>query len=68
MLAPATCHEGKRTSARGISAPRSGLILFTHLHLAASETVTRALLERKITAIAYETIQLDDGSLPYWRP
>jgi alanine dehydrogenase len=47
---------------------RSGLILFTYLHLAASETVTRALLERKVTAIAYETIQLDDGSLPLLAP
>jgi alanine dehydrogenase len=47
---------------------RSGLILFTYLHLAANESVTRALLERKVTAIAYETIQLDDGSLPLLTP
>jgi len=47
---------------------RNGLILFTYLHLAASETVTRALLERKVTAIAYETIQLEDGSLPLLTP
>jgi alanine dehydrogenase len=47
---------------------RSGAILFTYLHLAASESVTRALLERKVTAIAYETIQLDDGSLPLLAP
>ena len=47
---------------------RSGLILFTYLHLAASESVTRALLERKVTAIGYETIQLDDGSLPLLAP
>src|SRR5258706_2143139 len=47
---------------------RSGLILFTYLHLAASESVTRALLEHKITAMAYETIQLDDGSLPLLAP
>ena len=43
---------------------RPGLILFTYLHLAASETVTRVLLEKRVTAIGYETIQLDDGSLP----
>src|SRR3970040_704354 len=43
---------------------REGLILFTYLHLAADERVTRALLKRKVTAIGYETIQLDDGSLP----
>ena len=47
---------------------RSGLILFTYLHLAASESVTRALLDRKVTAIGYETIQLDDGSLPLLAP
>jgi alanine dehydrogenase len=47
---------------------RSGQILFTYLHLAANESVTRALLERKVTAIAYETIQLDDGSLPLLTP
>jgi alanine dehydrogenase len=47
---------------------RSGLILFTYLHLAASGSVTRALLERKVTSIGYETIQLDDGSLPLLAP
>src|ERR1041385_7570252 len=47
---------------------REGLILYTYLHLAANETVTRALLEKKITAVAYETIQLDDGSLPLLAP
>ncbi len=46
----------------------AGLILFTYLHLAANETVTRALLERKVTAIGYETIQIDDGSLPLLAP
>ena len=47
---------------------RRGLILFTYLHLAANELVTRELLNRKVTAIAYETIQLDDGSLPLLTP
>ena len=47
---------------------RQGQILFTYLHLAAAESVTRALLDRKVTAIAYETIQLDDGSLPLLAP
>jgi len=47
---------------------RSGQILFTYLHLAATESVTRALLERRVTAVAYETIQLDDGSLPLLAP
>ena len=47
---------------------RRGLILFTYLHLAADEMVTHELLNRKVTAIAYETIQLDDGSLPLLTP
>jgi alanine dehydrogenase len=47
---------------------RSRQILFTYLHLAANESVTRALLNRKITAIGYETIQLEDGSLPLLAP
>ncbi len=47
---------------------RAGQILFTYLHLAADEAVTRTLLERNVTAIAYETIQLDDGSLPLLAP
>jgi alanine dehydrogenase len=47
---------------------RPGLILFTYLHLAAAETVTRTMLARKVTGIAYETIQLDDGSLPLLAP
>lgn len=47
---------------------REGQILFTYLHLAADEAQTRALLERKIIGIAYETIRQDDGTLPCLRP
>ena len=47
---------------------RSGQILYTYLHLASNEELTRALLRRKVTAVAYETIQLDDGSLPLLTP
>jgi alanine dehydrogenase len=43
-------------------------ILFTYLHLASSEELTRALLDREVTGIAYETVQLDDGSLPLLKP
>ncbi len=43
---------------------RPDLVLFTYLHLAAYPAVGRALLEAGCTAIAYETVQLDDGSLP----
>lgn len=45
-----------------------GLILFTYLHLAAEPALTSALLERNVTGIAYETIQLDNGSLPLLSP
>lgn len=47
---------------------REGLLLYTYLHLAAEPDLTRALVERKVTAIAYETIQLDNGSLPLLTP
>jgi alanine dehydrogenase len=47
---------------------RPGLILFTYLHLAADEVLTRALLAHGVRAIGYETIQLDDGSLPLLAP
>lgn len=47
---------------------RPGLILFTYLHLAAHEALTRALLDCGVRAIGYETIQLDDGTLPVLAP
>jgi alanine dehydrogenase len=47
---------------------RNGQILFTYLHLAASRASTDALLEAGVTAIAYETVQLPDGSLPLLAP
>ena len=43
-------------------------LLFTYLHLASSKELTEALLERKVTGVAYETVQLDDGSLPLLIP
>ena len=43
---------------------RPGLTLFTYLHLAADKPCTDALLANKVTGIAYETVQLADGSLP----
>ncbi len=45
-----------------------GQILFTYLHLAASPECTQALLDRKVTAIAYETVQLPGGALPLLAP
>jgi alanine dehydrogenase len=47
---------------------RPGLVLFTYLHLAAYPEVARALLERKVTGIAYETVQLESGALPLLAP
>ncbi|MGB6453229.1 MAG: alanine dehydrogenase [Streptosporangiaceae bacterium] len=47
---------------------RAGQVLFTYLHLAASRECTDALLTSKVTAIAYETVQLADGSLPLLAP
>ncbi len=47
---------------------REGLLLYTYLHLAAEPEVTKQLLERKVTSIAYETVQLPNGSLPLLTP
>ncbi|RDI96469.1 alanine dehydrogenase [Meiothermus sp. QL-1] len=47
---------------------RKDLILFAYLHLAADEALTRALLQAGTTAIAYETVQLPDGTLPLLVP
>ncbi len=47
---------------------RPGQILFTYLHLAADRELTQKLLECKIVGVAYETVQLDDGSLPLLSP
>ncbi|MFZ9594599.1 MAG: alanine dehydrogenase [Bdellovibrionia bacterium] len=47
---------------------RENQILYTYLHLAADERLTKALMERKIIGIAYETIQPADGSLPLLAP
>ena len=47
---------------------RPGLGLFTFLHLAAYPELADALLDRQVTALAYETVQLEDGSLPLLAP
>src|SRR6266705_4546889 len=47
---------------------REGLILFTYLHLAASEELTRALAESGIAAVAYETVETDRHALPLLAP
>jgi alanine dehydrogenase len=45
-----------------------GQTLFTYLHLAADRALTEELVRRKVTAIAYETVELADGTLPLLAP
>ena len=47
---------------------RSDLMLFTYLHLAAEGPLTKALVDNKVNSVAYETVQLEDGSLPLLTP
>lgn len=47
---------------------KKGLIIFTYLHLAPEPELTKALLEKEVVAIAYETIQLENGALPLLTP
>jgi len=74
VLAPSVAEVWKADMVLKIKEPvglelkllRSGLLLFTYLHLANPELrdLTLALVDRKVTAIGYETVQLDDGTLP----
>jgi alanine dehydrogenase len=45
-----------------------GLVLFTYLHIAADEPLTRALVDSGIAAVAYETVETDAGALPLLAP
>ncbi|MFQ5746430.1 MAG: alanine dehydrogenase [Gemmatimonadota bacterium] len=47
---------------------RADQVLFTYFHFAADETLTRAVLESRCVAIAYETVQLPNGELPLLTP
>src|SRR5206468_12592858 len=47
---------------------REGLVLFTYLHIAADEPLTRALADSGVTAVAYETVETGDGRLPLLAP
>lgn len=47
---------------------QAGQILYTYLHLAACPELTQVLVQKKVTAVAYETIQLPDRSLPLLKP
>ncbi len=47
---------------------REGLILFTYLHVAADEALTRALVDAGVSAVAYETVETPSGALPLLAP
>ncbi|MEB3272869.1 MAG: alanine dehydrogenase [Prochlorothrix sp.] len=47
---------------------RKGQILFTYLHLAADRGLTQVLMDKGVTAVAYETVELPDGRLPLLTP
>jgi alanine dehydrogenase len=47
---------------------REGLVLFTYLHIAADEPLTRALVDSGVTAVAYETVETQDHRLPLLAP
>jgi len=47
---------------------RKGQLLFTYLHLAADRRLTEALMNKGVTAVAYETVELADGRLPLLTP
>jgi alanine dehydrogenase len=47
---------------------REGLVLYTYLHLAAEPALTAALVDKRVTAVAYETIEAPDGTLPLLKP
>ncbi|WIB59391.1 alanine dehydrogenase [Curtobacterium sp. MCLR17_007] len=58
----------KEPVASEYAAIRPGQVLFTYLHLAADRPLTDALIDSGATAIAYETVQLPDRSLPLLSP
>lgn len=58
----------KEPQATEVPMLRPGQILFTYLHLAAYPHLAHALVERGVAAIAYETVELSDGSLPLLAP
>ena len=58
----------KEPQAEEFSRLRPGLVLFTYLHLAAYPEVADVLLDRKVTGVAYETVQMASGALPLLAP
>ena len=58
----------KEPTAEEVELFHPGQILYTYLHLAASKKLTCSLLEKKVKAVAYETIETDDHLLPCLKP
>jgi alanine dehydrogenase len=58
----------KEPQAQEFPLMREGQILYTYLHLAAEEELTKQMLARNIKGVAYETVEPDDHSLPLLRP
>ena len=60
--------QGQGADRRGVPPDARGATLFTYLHLAADKPLTEELINRKVTGIAYETVQLPSGGLPLLYP
>lgn len=58
----------KEPSLKELESFSAGQTLFTFLHLAPNPKLTRALVRKKITALGYETVELEDHSLPLLKP
>ncbi len=58
----------KAPSLAEASLMRAGQVIFSYLHLAPMPELTKLLLDRGVTAVAYETVQIADGSLPLLAP
>jgi len=58
----------KEPIAEEYSLIKEGQLLFTYFHFASSETLTRAMIERKAICISYETVETNDGKLPLLIP
>ncbi len=51
-----------------IARMREGQVIFAYLHLAAAKTLARALIRKRVRAVAFETVRLADGDLPLLKP
>ena len=61
---PSSCSRSRSRSRPSTTGSAKGLVLFTYLHLAADEELTRALVDSGISAVAYETVETSNRALP----